>query len=92
MKYQGIILIVIRAMNNKQFLDRLDSDGRAVVQMYHKFKSSLEDITSKPNVEKAFTEGQWHQFNYRLQALESAVTDLKRSIEISNDPRFNRRY
>lgn len=79
-------------MNNSQFLDRLGSDGQAVVQMYHKFKSNLEDIKSESNVKNTFTEEQWNKFDSRLQALESAVTDLKRTIDISNSPRFNRRH
>lgn len=79
-------------MNDGLFLGRLDSDGRAVVQMYNKFKSNLEDIKSRSNVKNSFNTEQWHKIDFRLQALDSAVKDLKRTIEISNDPRFNRRY
>lgn len=87
-----VISIIIGAMNNSQFLDRLGSDGQVVVQMYHKFKSNLEDFKSESNVKNTFTEEQWNKFDSRLQALESAVTDLKRTIDISNSPRFNRRH
>lgn len=79
-------------MNNTQFLNRLGSEGQVVVASYQKFKSNFEDMKSKSNETNAFNEGQWEKFNNHLAALESAVTDLKRSIDISNDQRFHRRY
>lgn len=78
-------------MNSNLFLNRFNNDGRAVVQTYDKFKSNLQDLQNQSNAAQTFNEKQWHKFNSGLQALESAVTDLKRTIEVSNDPRFNRR-
>lgn len=77
-------------MNNGLFLSRLNSDGRAVVQTYDKFKSNLEDMKKETNTTNTFTEGQWRKIDSGLEGLGSAVTDLKRTIEVSSNPRFHR--
>lgn len=77
-------------MNNGLFLNRLNSDGRAVVQMYGQFKSNLDDVKKQNNATNTFTEGQWKKIDSGLEALDSAVKDLKRTIEVSSNPRFHR--
>lgn len=86
-------------MNTSEFLRRLNSDGRAVVFVYDKFKKNFESVKNEANSNNdqnnrggaGVNERQWQQLDSYVEALGSAVKDLKRSIDVSNDPRYNRR-
>lgn len=87
-------------MNTSEFVRRLNSEGRAVVFVYEKFKKNFESVKNEANPSNdqnnrsasGVNDKQWQQLDSYVEALGSAVKDLKRSIDVSNDPRYNRRH
>lgn len=92
-----IVEKTVNTMNTTEFSRRLNCNGRAVIFCYEKFKSNFETIkneasststTSSTDSSNGLTGNQWHQLDTQMEALGSAVKDLKRSIEIANHPRY----
>lgn len=81
-------------MNTREFTRRLNIDGRAVVRSYESLQSKFEAIKNEANAtnSNAMNLKQWNKLGTHLDVLGSAVKDLKRSIEISNDTRYTRTY
>lgn len=72
-------------MNNKELSKRVNYSGDVVVASFESFKKEYQ--TQKNNLVNTQNT---KQMDAKFQSLNSAVNDLKRSMEISRDPRFNR--
>lgn len=79
-------------MNTKELSNRVNSSGQSVISSFESFKGQYQDFkndstnTHNQNLKKM------KKMDDEFQSLSSAVNELKRSIEISRDPRFNRHH
>lgn len=77
-------------MNTSEFLQRINADGRYVVSSFGSLKNSFERF--KRETINDHNQPQMAKLEKDIQNHETAVKDLKRMMDISQDPRYNRRY
>lgn len=75
-------------MNTRELSNRVNSSGQMVISSFESFKGQYQafknDTTNSQNPK------QMKKMDDEFKYLSSAVGELKRSMEISRDPRFNR--
>lgn len=77
-------------MNNRELARRMNGSGESVIFSFESFKKQYQSYKTEMNQNQNQDQKQMKKMDDEFQSLNSAVNGLKRSIGISNDPRFNR--
>lgn len=84
------VLQPTKKMNSPEFLKRVNTNGRYVVSSFGSFKDSFDVF--KQSTANEHNSYQIAKLDRAVRDLETNVKNLQRSIDISQEPRFNRRY
>lgn len=79
-------------MNTRELSNRVNSSGQSVISSFQSFKGRYQALKNDTNNTHNQNLKQMKKMDDEFQSLSSAVNELKRSIEISRAPRFNRHH
>lgn len=77
-------------MNHRELSSRVNSSGEIVVSSFESFKQEYQAMNKGGATNDTKNIEQMKKMDNEFESLSSAVNGLKRSMQISRDPRFNR--
>lgn len=77
-------------MNTRELASRVSSNGQMVVVCFEAFKKEFEAMNRMDQMTDDEKKDQMKKIISEYESLCSAINGLKRSMEISRDPRFHR--